>query len=98
VIKPLRYSRRAISDLRRVWDYTLQAWGIDQAYQYSNAIREQCERLASGEIVGGRYQAGTTEFIKIRSGAHSIFLIEQEGQLLVVRIIHPRQDPTRELG
>jgi toxin ParE1/3/4 len=97
VTRRLRYSRKAVADLDQIWNYTQRNWGTDQAERYISAIRGQCQRLVEGELVAARYQPREIPFLRIRSGSHLAFLVEQDDQLLVVRIIHIRQDPAREL-
>jgi len=39
-----------------------------------------------------------TKLIKLRVGLHLVFLAENEDGLLVIRILHVRQDIDQELG
>src|SRR3954471_19217377 len=86
--KRLSYSRRSLADLRQVWDYTLRQWGLEQADQYVDAIRKQCEGLARGEVIGSPYHSRRAEFRKVRSGSHLIYVAELGEALLVTRILH----------
>ncbi|MCG7859837.1 type II toxin-antitoxin system RelE/ParE family toxin, partial [Flavihumibacter sediminis] len=35
----VQYSRKATLDLDRIWDYTAEAWGADQAEGYLESLR-----------------------------------------------------------
>jgi toxin ParE1/3/4 len=98
VTRRLEFSRAAIGDFEDIWSYTLNTWGAEQAVRYTRAIRDCCHSLARGERVGSRLTLGKQPFRKIRVGAHSIFLIESDDRFVVVRVLHARQDPDRELG
>jgi toxin ParE1/3/4 len=98
VKKRLRYSRKAVADVDGIWNYTERHWGPDQARRYTSAIHDACLRLIERKGKAGRYQLGGTTFLKLRTGLHLVFLTESEDWLLVVRILHVRQDVEHELG
>lgn len=43
---------RAKDDLRNIWNYTLSAWGIDQADQYTVQLYERFYWLAEHPFAG----------------------------------------------
>ena len=96
--KQLSYSRKAVADLDAIWEYTERRWVSDQAQLYTRTIRSACLELFEGPITAGRYALGDTMLIKLRVAQHLVFLGENEDGLLVVRILHVRQDIDQELG
>ena len=95
--KQLRYSRKAVADLDSIWAYTEQQWGADQARSYTRAIHGECLRLLGGEIVASRHSFRGATFLRLRTGMYVVYLVEEEAALLVVRILHVRQDIDNEL-
>ena len=47
VLSPL-----AQDDIDKIWDYTCDEWGVDQADAYTTEIREACRNLALGKKQG----------------------------------------------
>ena len=90
--KRLSYSPKAVADLNGIWDYTERLWGREQARAYTQAIHDACLRLLAGNGIAGSYQLGGMALLKLRVGQHLAFLAEREDGLLVVRILHVRQD------
>lgn len=95
--KRVSYSRSAIRDLDEVWNYTAHAWGLDQAELYTRQINARCCEIAEGLASVSLVDVGTVSFIKAASGSHRIFAIEKIDVLIVVRILHERQDPAGKL-
>jgi toxin ParE1/3/4 len=98
VKKRLSFSRKAVADLDNIWDHTERHWGPDQALRYTEAIRDACLLMLGGSGKAGRYQLGNIAFLKLRVGLHLVFLAEGEDRLVVIRILHVRQDIEHELG
>ncbi|MCA1749099.1 MAG: type II toxin-antitoxin system RelE/ParE family toxin [Parasphingopyxis sp.] len=97
-MKRLRYSRKAVGDLDEIWDYTKRSWGREQANLYTSNIDAACRALASGEARSMRVELGANTFERVRCASHAIFAVEEAEVMLVVRILHLRQDIEAHLG
>ncbi|MFB9953192.1 type II toxin-antitoxin system RelE/ParE family toxin [Rhizobium puerariae] len=51
-MKALIFTPKAIADIDRIYDYTEDNWGADQAEEYTFGIRDFCKGLAAGEKTG----------------------------------------------
>ena len=87
VLKP-----RAQRDLDKIWDYTADTWGLDQAEAYIRQIQHSLESLADDPRLGRPCDDIRAGYRKHRTGAHFIFYRIGEGVIDVVRILHQQMD------
>jgi toxin ParE1/3/4 len=83
---------RAREDLQAIWSYTADEWGVDQADYYIGQIVTAFERAVAMPHIGSAVFGLPTEYRKARSGAHRIIYRTKGDQLIVVRILHERED------
>jgi len=89
--KHLVFSPAAISDLDRIWDYTIDRWGPDQADYYTDMICDACFALAESTKMG-RIVDIRPGYMKYLSGSHIIYYRQETSKIIVVRILHNRMD------
>jgi toxin ParE1/3/4 len=85
----LKISSEAITDLEKIWVYTLKKWSKDQADRYYMLIIDEIEFLRSNYYTGKSAEnirpGYRVSFVK----SHIIFYkIEDEQKLEVIRILH----------
>lgn len=51
-MKQIVYSPQALLDLDNIWDYSADNWGIEHADAYAKRIRETCQCLGEGSLIG----------------------------------------------
>lgn len=95
-MKTIAFSPAAEADLNAIWDYSVDRWGCDQADSYTDAIRDACHALAKG-MKQGRAVDVLPRLQKYLCGAHVIYFMDDADRLVVVRILHQRQDVGRHL-
>lgn len=95
-MKTFALSPAAEADLDRIWDYSADNWGPDQADRYTDDIRDACLRLASGAS-RGRTVDIRTGYLKQTVGSHMIYFRDQRERIEIIRILHQRQDVSRNL-
>jgi toxin ParE1/3/4 len=95
-MKQLAFTPLAVSDIDRIWDYSAENWGPDQADRYTDEIRDACLSLASGRKTG-RAADALTGYWKYLTGSHVIYFKDRADQLDVIRILHGSQDAERHL-
>ncbi|MFO6447506.1 type II toxin-antitoxin system RelE/ParE family toxin [Erythrobacter sp. NE805] len=87
----------ARQDLANIWSYTATTWSIEQADFYVGQIGAQMEKLLVFPEIGTPLEGLLTGYRKVRTGSHRIIYRTAEQQLIVVRIIHEREDVPDEL-
>jgi toxin ParE1/3/4 len=92
-------TRRADEDLKEIYRYTRRTWGRAQAELYIRGL-EQCFRtLANNPFAGIAREdlrpEGLRSFVH---GNHVVFYQSQPYGVLIVRVLHGRQDVRTHLG
>lgn len=95
-MKRIVFSPASENDLDAIWDYSADNWGIEQADRYIDLIRDACARLVSGRI-RGRPVDVREGYRKQAVGSHLIYFRESEDAVIVIRLLHSRQDVERNL-
>ena len=94
-MKALRLTPAAYADIDRIWDYTADLWGIEQAESYTDDLQVACESIANGNKIG---RPSTRRSInKLRCGAHFIYYRIAADQVEIIRILHGKHDVERHL-
>ncbi len=95
----LLYTKKAISDLTSIWEYTVDNWSEPQADKYYSKIVSACNSLLVPSLVlAMSYEKVSPDLKGIKSGHHIIFYKKQaNGDILILRIMHERMDLKRHL-
>jgi toxin ParE1/3/4 len=80
-----------------IWRYTADRWGAEQADAYIGQIRTAIARALSHPQTGGPVAGLPAVYRKLRSGSHRIIYRLAGGDLIVVRVLHERQDVPDEI-
>ena len=94
--KVLVFSPAAEVDIGRIWDYSAEVWGPDQADRYTDEIRDICLALVSGRKQGRPVDV-RAGYLKVLTRAHVIYFRCREHRIEIIRILHGRQDVERNL-
>ena len=93
-----RLRPRALEDLDNIWDYTVEAWSVEQAERYSRALDTCFRSLADNPMLGLRCDAIREGYWRIKQGRHVVFFRRSlDGTVVVERILHDRMVPARHL-
>lgn len=98
MIKKSRISEKAISDLEKIWLYTLNRWSREQADRYHNLIIDEIEYIVDNFDLCRRidYVRDGYRISKVKS--HLIFFKKAEGNIIeIVRILHQNMDIENQL-
>ena len=90
------FSEAAIADLRDIWLYSAETWGVSQADRYTDEIEATCRDLAVGRKAG-RKVAERPGYVRFPIARHLILFKERDGGIVVMRILHQRMDIERHL-
>ncbi|MDB5200675.1 MAG: type toxin-antitoxin system RelE/ParE family toxin [Ferruginibacter sp.] len=87
------FSKKAVEDLSRIWNYTFDSWSEKQADKYYQLVLDSCVELAAGKVAGKPYPETDNEILGCRIMQHIIFYrSKNKGQIEIVRILHGSMD------
>ena len=88
-----RKTRRADEDLKEIYRYTRRSWGRAQAVRYTRRLERRFRALADNPLSGVAREdllpQGLRSFVH---GCHVVFYQPQPYGVLIVRVLHGRQD------
>ena len=88
-----KLTKKAVQDLKQIWNYTFDNWSEKQADKYYREIIKHCLKVANNPILGKQYE---NLFIGLRGSKvnkHIIFYRElTKNEIEVERILHERMD------
>jgi toxin ParE1/3/4 len=90
-------SRAARRDLREIWHYTADRWGLDQADRYVRQLHRAFDAIANDPQKGRRYDEVRRGYRMLPAGTHMIFFRVRDQTIDIIRILHQRMDFDRHL-
>lgn len=95
-----KISVKAAEDIENIWLYTFENWSLEQADRYINLIFDEIEYLSNNPNAGKdtSYIRKNYRCSKVKS--HLIFyrLIDKQGNIEVIRVLHQRMDIANRLN
>lgn len=90
----IRLSRKAISDLDGIWDYTVETWSEDQAVTYYRQIHTSIQGLDHLPVyLEKKYDVIKAGLMGFKVGHHIIFYKKHsDGSIWMDRILHEKMD------
>jgi toxin ParE1/3/4 len=85
----------AQSDLREIYRYTLENWGIEQAQNYLDHIKQSFYTLLENPNLGRERSELGQNVRAINCQKHMIFYRHFKTELQIIRVLHGRQDLAR---
>ena len=94
-----RKTRRADEDLKKMYRYTRRTWGRAQAELYIRGLEQRFTALADNPLTGIAREDLRPEGLRsVVHGSHVVFYQPQPSGVLIVRVLHGRQDVREHLG
>ena len=88
-----RFSNKAVDDLTRIWNYTLNKWSENQADVYYRMLVESCKEIAYNPDLGKKYSGIGENLFGLKTGRHIIFYRRiEENEVEIIRILHEQMD------
>jgi toxin ParE1/3/4 len=88
-----RKTRRADEDLKEIYRYTRRTWGRAQAELYIRGLEQRFTALAENPLTGiAREDLQPESLRSVVHGSHVVFYQPQSYGVLIVRVLHGRQD------
>lgn len=88
----------ANTDLAAITDYTAVRWGKVQARTYLAALERRLNQLAGRPLIGRRRDELTDGLFSFPFESHVIYYMPTEFGIIVLRVLHQRQDPHRHIS
>ena len=92
-----RLTPAARRDLSRIWDYSEERWGRQQAEVYPRDLQACLERLADDPRCGRPRDEVRPGYRSRAVGSHVVFYVISAGGVDVIRVLHQRMDPDRHV-
>jgi toxin ParE1/3/4 len=91
--KKYRISSKAISDLEKIWHYTLKKWSKEQADRYHNLIVNEIEYISENYETCRRVDHIRSGYRISKVKSHLIFFKEKDKNIIeIIRILHQEMD------
>jgi toxin ParE1/3/4 len=86
-------TKKAVYDLKQIWNYTYDNWTEKQADKYVNQLLNRCLQISKKPLQDRKYENLYPGLKGSKVNKHIIFYrkIEEE-QIEVIRILHERMD------
>lgn len=92
-----RLTPAAERDLMEIWRYTARQWSLEQAETYQDGLVAAFEGLAAGQKQGRPVELRRKGYLSYAVGAHVVYFRDTGREIIVVRVLHGRQDAQRHV-
>lgn len=90
-------SKRAAADLRRISQYTVDRFGVEQAELYVGSLIQGFKNVAAHPHIGTDCSKLRRGARRIEQGSHVIYYRASKREVMILRILGADQDPYRHL-
>lgn len=95
---PFVISKKAVSDLKEIWLYTIEKWSIEQADRYYNLIFDEINYICKNVTAGKSMEHVRKGYRASKVKSHLIFYRVLNDTVEVIRILHERMDIENRLS
>lgn len=86
-------TNKAVEDLARIWEYTIENWSERQADRYYYLLLDSCQDIANNPDLGKNYEGITNDLFGHKTSRHIIFYRKRINQPIeITRILHGQMD------
>ena len=90
-MKPYELTLAAEDDLRGIWQYTDDTWGLDQAETYFDKIEACCDAVGD-KRARSKTMIGLPDGVRIHCCEHHYIIWLDTDRPLIIAILHERMD------
>ena len=88
-----KLTRKAVQDLKLIWNYTFDTWSEKQADKYYKQILKHCSKIANNALIGKHYESLLSGLRGSKVNKHIVFYRRlTKDEIEVERILHERMD------
>lgn len=95
--KTIQFTVAAQKDIEAIYEYTLETWGAAQADHYLTMLENHINQIPKGLAAARKFNTWRDGGLVTAAGRHKVFLIENDNDFLVVRVLHESRDFLRHL-
>ncbi len=88
---------KAESDLTKIWLYTCEKWGVDQADRYLDQLEAGAHQLINHPSLGTNYAHVLPEYRRLLVERHAIFYKVLKQEICIIRVLHEDMDASQRL-
>ncbi len=92
-----RLSNQCVADLKDIFRYTAEQFGSEQAAQYHASLEALFASLGRRPQMGRTRQDIDERTRSFVHQSHVVFYEIEDDMVLILRVLHGRQDPARHL-
>lgn len=96
-VRPIRLSPAAAADLRKIRQYTVEQWGLEQWLCYSDELDRRFEQLSENPALGPVRDEIRPGLRSVPMGSHIVWYRMRVEDLEIVRVLHAAMDPEMRL-
>lgn len=83
----------SVEDLEAIFVYTIDRWGVEQAYRYKNKLTQHFSEFGKGKAISRAFIKSFPELQVSRCEHHYVFHFARKGKVpLIIAILHERMD------
>lgn len=88
-----KLTNKAVEDLTKIWEYTLDVWSESQADKYYQMLIFSFREIANNPSLGKNYEGITKSLLGLKTNRHIIFYRDLNDQSIeITRILHEQMD------
>jgi len=87
----------AKNDLKEIYQYGLRQWGQAQSESYLSTIKKQFWLLTQQPLIGTERPELLPDARSLPVNSHTLFYRVDATRVEIIRVLHGRQDPQRNL-
>ncbi len=86
-------TNKAVEDLTRIWEYTIEQWSEQQADRYYKLLLDSCQDIADNPDLGRNYEGKRNDLFGLKTNRHIIFYRKRINlPIEITRILHGQMD------
>ena len=94
-----KLTNKAVEDLSKIWNYTLEVWSEKQADKYYDGLISNCHEIAKNPNLGKTYDGFSQQLLGMKVNRHIIFYRSlNENYIEITRILHERMDLKKRIA
>ena len=93
----IHVSELAESDLVGIWQYSFEQWGELQADKYLDELDSGIRKLADKPEIGLKRDYVRDGHCLLFVGSHAVYYTVTPDTVHIIRVLHGRMDPDRDL-
>ena len=89
---------KAKEDIKNIWKYSYEEWGIEQADKYLNELTDKLKLLSDNPQLGVSCDYIRIAYRQYQVNKHIIFYIVGKDRIQIIRVLHEKMDFKRQMN